>query len=123
MRALGRHLGASGWGPRRALTSRYTRALETAALVLTSAGVALEPEVVDELLPDGSLVAIAAALEAMLDGTAHALLVGHQPLCGELVEWWSGDSAALAPGEFVAIEFATRPGRGAGRVIDRIAPR
>jgi len=85
-------------------------------------GLAVEPEVVDELLPESGPAEAAIALAARLDGTSHALLVGHQPLLGLLLEWWAGVAGPFAPGEFVAVEFATALDRHSGRVIERIAP-
>jgi len=122
MRELGRRLREGDWRPQRALISTYLRTQQTAQLVLEAAELNLEPEIVDELLADGGPEQAALTLETMLDDTAHALLVGHQPLLGMLVEWWAGVSQPLSPGEFVAIEFAATPGHHAGRVIQRIAP-
>src|SRR5437899_8704027 len=95
-RALGHRLRPSGWRPQRALISTYLRARQTASLVLASAGVSLEPEVVDDLLPDHDAARVAVVLQALLDGTHHALLVGHQPLLGTLIEWWTGVSRPLS---------------------------
>ena len=76
----------------------------------------------DELLPDGSPAKAAGALAARLEAASHALLVGHQPLLGLLLEWWTGVPGHFSPGEFVAVEFAADLGPHDGRVAERIAP-
>lgn len=120
MRALGMRLRGRGWQPQRVLVSTYFRTWQTAALVLE--GLAVEPEIVDELVPERGPAEAAIALAARLEGTSHAMLVGHQPLLGQLLEWWTGASGPFSAGEFVAVEFAATLDRHSGRVIERISP-
>jgi len=54
----------------------------------------------------------------------HVLLVGHQPLLGDLAAHLSdGTARSLHPGQLIRLEFGDRPARRAGRVlpIDSIA--
>ena len=123
VRALGGHLGRLGWRPERVLTSPYARARETASLVLDAAGVTAGIRVLKELEPERDPTTTALAVGAELGQARHVLLVGHQPLLGLLVEFWTGDSVPLSPAEFLSIEFDGVPGAHSGRVVTRLAPR
>jgi phosphohistidine phosphatase SixA len=123
VRLLGVELGRAGWRPDRAFSSPYARARDTAALVLGTAGVPFAAGILSELEPETEPDHASRALAALLDGARHLLVVGHQPLLGRLTGYWTGALATLEPGELVHLEFDSLPGPGAGRLVDRIAPR
>jgi phosphohistidine phosphatase len=118
IRALGERLAREGWRPARVLTSPYTRAVETAGLVLAALPNPPRAEPCLELTPDQDPVQTARTLVTLLAGDTHVLIVGHQPLLGHLVQYWTGGAVELSPGSFVPLEFADGPRRGAGRKLD-----
>lgn len=99
------------------------RARDSARIVLRHAAPDLTPAVMEALEPDGESDAIVAAL---LDGglaEGHLLLVGHQPLLGELVRSLTGDEMpGLAPGDLLRVEFDAQMAAGAGRLRWRVRP-
>jgi phosphohistidine phosphatase len=115
--ALARRYAASGTPPERIFTSPLLRARETAALVCSALGRGTDAEVLPVLRPDGEPADVVAVLAAVAPHAAHVLLVGHQPLLGDLAgHLCDGTARALAPGELVRLEFPDRPARRAGRV-------
>ena len=119
---LGRHLGTLGWRPERAYASPLLRARQTAAVVLLAARVPLTIETLDALVPDhdpGTLAGVLASLEA---AGRHVLLVGHQPLLGELAGWACDEPRALLPGQLVRVTFDGPIARGAGRLALELRP-
>ncbi len=115
--AFARRYAALGAAPDRIFCSPLLRARETAALVCAALGGGMEAEILQELDPDYESSEVVLALAERAPDAAHVLLVGHQPLLGDLAGHLSdGNPRALAPGGFVRIEFAGRPARRAGRV-------
>ena len=123
IRELGAQLASRGWKPTAVFTSPLERARETGRVLLGAAGIPIAVENLRELAPDREPKEVGAALVAVLKPMSHVLLVGHQPLLGELVAYWTGTPVAFAPGEFVGLEFDVNPAARAGRVTERIAPR
>ena len=120
---LGRHLASLGWRPALAFASPLLRARQTAALVLLSAQVPLTPEPLAELAPDAEPSELLTVLAGLGVADTHVLLVGHQPLLGDLVTWCTGgDAAAITPGQLVRIMFAGAPARGGGAVSLALRP-
>jgi phosphohistidine phosphatase len=121
---LGRHLGTLHWQPGRAFTSPLLRAQQTAALVLLSARVAVTPEARPQLLPESAPPEVAAMLVQALAPEEHVLLVGHQPLLGDLVGWLIGqDAGAITPGQLMRLTFADGTiTRGAGAFVLTLRP-
>jgi phosphohistidine phosphatase len=119
--ALGNRLGRLKWRPERAYASPLRRARETAAVVLSAAGVGLEAEILSELAPECEPEDVAAALDTELGDARHVLLVGHQPLLGQLAGYWTGNPMALSPGEFLGVELEAVLARRSGQLVERIA--
>jgi len=120
---LGRHLGSLEWRPALVFASPLLRARQTAALVLMSAHVPLTPEPLAELAPDAEPSELMAVLAGVGVTGAHTLLVGHQPLLGDLVGWCTGgDAPAITPGQLVRISFDGAPARGTGAVALVLRP-
>ena len=115
--ALARRFAILEPGPERVFTSPLLRARETAALMCAALGRRIKPEILDVLTPDSEPADVVAALAIEAPDARHVLLVGHQPLLGDLAGHLSdGHSRALPPGGWVRLEFGERPARRAGRV-------
>ena len=121
---LALHLAGLGWRPNNALTSPLRRARDTARIVLRHAAPDLVPSLVEALRPESDPAAV---VQAMAEGGAdqgHVVLIGHQPLLGELARWLTGGEAtALAPGNLVRLEFTGEVARGAATSGWRIGSR
>ncbi|MEK7824642.1 MAG: histidine phosphatase family protein [Candidatus Eisenbacteria bacterium] len=120
---LALHLAGLRWRPDRAFTSPMVRARDSARIVLRRAAPDLVAAVMDALRPDGEPAGIVAAL---VDGgltEGHLLLVGHQPLLGELARSLTGgETPGFAPGDLLRVEFAADLAAGAGRSRWRVRP-
>jgi phosphohistidine phosphatase len=113
----------SGPIPDRIFTSPLVRARETGALVCAALGRRIQAEVLPVLVPDSEPSEVVAALAAEAPGVEHVLLVGHQPLLGDLAgHLCDGTPRALPPGGLIRLEFGGRPARRAGRVMPLITP-
>ena len=92
--------------PDRILTSPIKRAVETAEIIAEELGFAGDIEAVDELSPDTRADELAAVLHEIT--CAQVLLVGHQPLLGdlaaELVGGAAGARVGIKKGGFVRID-------------------
>lgn len=117
VRRLAEDLAGEGWRPERAFSSPYTRARQTAALLLRDVPRAPRPEILGELVPDADLEELAAALEARLDGARHALIVGHLPLLGSLLVRLAGGPAGLGTASLARLELPAGWARGSARVV------
>lgn len=118
---LGRHLLGLGWRPRHAFTSPLVRAGDSARIVLGLAAPDLTPEVMRALAPESAPDEVLAALAEVGRVDGHLLLVGHQPLLGQLVQWLTvREAPGLAPGDLIRVEFADRLAPGAGEIRWRI---
>ena len=119
---IGREFTRRSWRPDWICSSPLRRARETAAILLESVASGGDPEILDELLPDGEPADLLAALTA-LAAAGHLVLVGHQPLLGRLVEHLvGGPERPLAPATLVWIECRELGPRGVGRVELEIWP-
>jgi phosphohistidine phosphatase SixA len=120
---LAAHLAGQGWRPTRAFTSPLVRARESARIVLARTEPGLQAEVMQALRPDGEPAEVANALAEQGAIEGHVLLIGHQPLLGELGRHLAGGRApALAPGDLVRIEFTGAFGRGTGTALWKLDP-
>ncbi len=118
---LALYLADLGWHPDRAFTSPLLRARDTARIVLRRAAPDLAPAVMDALGPESGVDEVLAALRAESAVAGHVLLVGHQPLLGELARRLTdGEDVGLAPGDLVRIEFSDGPEEGAGTLGRRV---
>jgi len=120
---LGARLASAGVRYQRALTSPLVRAGESAAIVL---GALREPpalEILEELAPEASPTHTLEALRRARLVNGHALLVGHQPLLGQLALLLSGAEARFAPGSLVRVECPRGLAAGAGRIALALHPR
>lgn len=117
LEAFARRYATLGPRPERIFCSPLLRARETAALVCAALGRGSAALILPELVPDAEPADVVLALAERAPATGHVLLVGHQPLLGDLAGHLSdGNPRALAPGGLVRIEFGDRIGRRAGRV-------
>jgi phosphohistidine phosphatase len=115
--ALARRFAVLGPGPDRVFTSPLLRARETAALMCAALGHKAAPEILTELVPDSEPAEVLVALAAAAPDARHLLLVGHQPLLGDLAgHLCDGKPRTLKPGNLIRVEFGDRPARRAGRV-------
>jgi len=115
--AFARRFAALDLVPDRIFTSPLLRAQETAALMCAALGRRTEPEILTELIPDSEPSEVLVALAAAAPDARHLLLVGHQPLLGDLAgHLCDGQPRSLHPGDLIRVEFGDRPARRAGRV-------
>ncbi len=120
VRRLAARLDGEGWRPAAIVTSPYRRARDSAMLLASELGIAVETHVLPDLLPEGEPEeALAAILEAVPVATP-VLVVTHLPLVGRLMQELTGDDESFAPGTFVEI---AREGDGDARMLRRIGPR
>jgi phosphohistidine phosphatase len=118
---LALHLAGLGWRPDRAFTSPLLRARDTARIVLRRAAPDLVPAVMEALDPDSNVGDLLAALDAESVVAGHVLLVGHQPMLGELARRLTdGQDVGFAPGDLVSLEFSGGPAQGAGTIGRRV---
>jgi phosphohistidine phosphatase SixA len=117
--SLARRYATRSTRPGRIFCSPLLRARQTAALVCAALGTGFAPEILTVLHPDGEPSDVVTELAAHARAAAHVLLVGHQPLLGDLAgHLTDGSPRSLSPGELVRIEFAGRPARRAGRITE-----
>lgn len=111
-----------GWRPDRVLVSPLQRARETAEILLARVGQGMTPETLRALVPDHSAEELAEAL-AHLDLTGHVVLIGHQPLLGQLADLLlERDGPAFPPGSMAAIELPRGVEAGEGTLVARVLP-
>lgn len=122
LRRLGRRLAEMEWRPGAAYTSPLVRAVESASVILESAGVPLRAGVLGMLEPGGDRAAVLAEVVER-HRVGHVLLVGHQPLLGDLGAWLTGTvGPSLPTGTLARITFDGDAAPGAGRLTLRLAP-
>ena len=115
LQRLASHLARLGWHPERAFSSPLVRARESARIALQRLTSTVEVEVMEALRPGGAPAAVVAALADQCLSAGHVLMVGHQPLLGELAAFLtSGPGPGFTPGSLVRIEFAAVPAAGGG---------
>jgi len=97
--------------PDRILHSAWRRTTQTADIL--AATVAAPVETFDPLLPQNGIVDVDRGLVSLASSSAtiaHCLLVGHQPLVSQLVDYYLGEpglTPALPPGGLVCIDLDT----------------
>src|SRR6266700_3017188 len=72
--------------------------------------------------PDSSPLQVLDALRRTGVAEHHALLIGHQPLLGQVAALLANAEASFAPGSLVRIEFAAGPAMAAGRIARALHP-
>lgn len=103
--------------PDRVFVSPYTRAQESARLLIEAIHPPPEIETMGELTPDHDPPDVVATL-APMDLMGHVVLVGHQPLMGALVAYLAGGrDREMGTASIVRIEFSERLARGRGRIL------
>ena len=118
---LASHLARLGWHPERAFTSPLIRARESARIALGRISPAVDVEVMEALRPGGEPAEVVEALADERCSAQHVLVVGHQPLLGELAAYVTdGPGPGFSPGSLVRIEFAAVPAAGGGALRWRI---
>lgn len=120
---LGLHLAGLKWRPDRAFTSPLLRARDSGRIVLRHAAPDLAADVLEALDPDAEPGEVLLALRDLGPLEGHLLLVGHQPLLGELARSLTGAEAGFAPGDMVRVEFEAALAPGSGRSPWRLRPR
>ena len=123
LEALGARLAADGVRYDRVLASPLRRAVESAEALLGAFPERQQPEPLGELSPDSTPTRALEALRRQKVFQGRALLVGHQPLLGQLAVLLAEATAGFAPGSLVRIEFPAGPAAGAGRVVLTLHPR
>jgi len=98
-------LAAEGWRPDRVFTSPLLRARESARIVLEPTVPGLEPEMLDELATASAPESLIELLGELGVNDGRVLLVGHQPLIGQLAHFLEGGrERAVSPGAFLRLE-------------------
>lgn len=105
VRALGRRLAAEGFVPARAYASPYTRARDTAAIVLSEVAPGLAANTLHELKPDHDPWLTAELLRTLELPAARVLLVAHLPLLGLLVQCLADEVVSFSPGTLVDVQM------------------
>jgi len=112
-----------GWRPDRVFVSPLRRAQETAAILLARIDPPVDPETLRELVPDYPASSVVSALVERA-AAGHVLLIGHQPLLGQLAALLSGDpETAFPPAGLTRIALADGLVAGEGRIELRLHPR
>lgn len=120
---LSRHLAGLGWRPERAYTSPLIRARDSARIVLSHITPPVTPVTVDVLLPEADTSELLAWMSGDGAVAGHVLLVGHQPLLGDLVRRLTGGEApGFAPGDLIRVEFNGPAEPGAGKTVWSVGP-
>jgi phosphohistidine phosphatase len=86
--AVAKGMKRLGIRPDLVLSSSFTRARETAAIVAKVLGVLKKLEYSDHLTPDGSFSGLVQDLQSR-EGIEDILLVGHEPFLGCLIGYWT----------------------------------
>ncbi len=114
---LGERLEREGTRHDRVLSSPLQRAAESAAAVLAAFRAHPAVETLDALTPDSTPQGLLDALREQRVTDGHVLLVGHQPLLGELALLLARAETAFAPGTLVRIECPRGPVAATGRIL------
>ena len=116
LETLGARLAREGTRHDRVLASPLLRAVQSAEALLGAVSAPASVETLRELAPDSTPGAVLEALERLGLVRGHVLLVGHQPLLGQLALRLAGAETAFAPASLVRIECRDGPAPGAGRI-------
>ena len=116
-------LAAEHWRPDRVLASPLPRARESARIVLEPLVPPLEPEMLDELAASPPPEAFIALLGDLGVTDGRVLLVGHQPLIGQLAHYLEGGrEREIPPGTFVRLECPEGLRAQRCRVVKKLIP-
>lgn len=111
-----------GWRPDRILASPLRRAQETAAILVARAAPSVRLETLRALVPDHSAEELTEALRD-LGLTGHVVLIGHQPLLGQLAKvLLGGELTGFPPGGMAGVELPRGLVAGAGALVARVLP-
>ena len=116
------HLAREAWRPDRVFSSPYLRARQSGELVAAAAAPPVAVETLDALEPERESSEVLDALARFGITAGHVLLVGHQPLLGQLVGHLTGVEQGLSPGMLVRVHCPQRLGQGSGRITLTLAP-
>ncbi len=119
---LAGRLRAEGPAPSRVFTSPLVRARETASILIRGWRGAPEAEPTFALVPDAEPGEMLEVLEVGGACEGHVLLVGHQPLLGDLADFLTGAPAVFRPGSGARIAFDGAPAKGRGRLVRTLHP-
>jgi phosphohistidine phosphatase len=122
LESLAAHLAREAWRPDRAFSSPYARALQSAGIVAGAAAPTIAIETLRALEPEREPSQVLDALARHGVTVGHILVVGHQPLLGQLVGYLTGVEHGLSPGLLVRIHCPRGLGRGSGRIMLTLAP-
>ena len=117
LETLGARLAREGTRHDRVLASPLVRAVESAEAVLGAYPAPPAIETLRELAPDSSPAGVLEALHRLGLERGHVLLIGHQPLLGQLALTLAGAETAFAPASLVRIECPHGPAPRGGRII------
>ena len=120
--ALAAHLTREAWRPDRIFSSPYARAQQSARIVAGAATPSLEVELLRALEPEREPSDVVDALTVRGVMSGHVLLVGHQPLLGQLAGHLTGVEHGLSPGMLVRVHCPQGLGQGSGRITLTLAP-
>ena len=120
--ALAAQLVREAWRPDRVFSSPYARAQQSAGIAAGAAAPPVAVEILPDLEPEcePSDVLDALTLRGVMSG--HVLLVGHQPLLGQLVGHLTGVEQGLSPGMLVRVHCPQGMEHGSGRITLTLAP-
>lgn len=119
---LAERLAKDGWAPIPAFVSPLVRARQTAELLAAAIPAGLPIIVLPELHPEGTPAGVLDVLTPLLEPESHVLLVGHQPLLGELAGLLSGEAVSPSAGGLVRIELGDGLPRARGRIVAQLQP-
>jgi phosphohistidine phosphatase len=113
---IAERIAAAGVRYRHVCSSPLARARESAAIVLSRL---IRPPVLvtlRELAPNGEPEEVLEALARLDEEGGHALLVGHQPLLGNLVTFLAGVAPAVRPATLVRLAGGEIGRSGSARI-------
>jgi len=119
---LGARLAQEGWNPLPGYVSPLVRARETADLLAAAVPAGLPLIVLPELHPEGSPEELIEVLAPLLEPDSHTLLVGHQPLLGDLIAALCGSTLSVSAGCLVRVQMPGSLERGRGTVVATFQP-
>lgn len=106
-RALGAHVGKIGQMPSMIVSSTAVRARETSACMLEGAGLDTSVETTDRLY-QASPEQVMNVIRELSGGDGNALLVGHQPAWGAVVQRLTGAQVDMRTGAIACIQLSVR---------------
>lgn len=119
---LAERLSKDGWNPLPGYVSPLLRARQTAEILAAAVPAGLPLIVVPELHPDGDAAGVIAVLEPLLESGSHTVLVGHQPMLGDLIQRLAGETLGPGAGTLIRLVLPERLAAGAARVALTLQP-